>query len=326
MNARENFQRILQFNQPERVIQHLPVYSLSYYGMDHQGFEGGGHDSPVGSRWTDIWGTGWHKIHADVMGMPEINPLANPADVDGYSWPDPDNPRLVEQIYERARAYPGGDMLLAASHRDTLWEKAYMLVGMENMMVYFLERPEFARRVLRRIMDFQLGIARHYLSLGVEMVFLGDDLGTQQGPLLGPRIVGRFLKPEYQRLFDLYRSRGVLIGFHSCGCLASVLEMFMELGVDLLNPVQATANDLDHVRRITQGRMALQGGVSSATLMEGPAERIVAEVRERLWQLGRAGGYVCQPDQGMPYPEEHLRVLDEAVKTYGRYPIPKHTD
>ena len=67
--------------------------------------------------------------------------------------------------------------------------------------------------------------------------------------------------------------------------------------------------------------MALQGGVSSATLMEGPVERIRQEVRTRLWQLGRNGGYVCQPDQGMPYPPEHLRAFEEAVERYGTYPI-----
>jgi uroporphyrinogen decarboxylase len=321
MNPKENFQRILHFDTPERIISDLPVYLLSYFGMDHEGFDGGGDESPVGSRWTDIWGTGWHKIQAGVMGLPEICPLAQMEHLPTYAWPDPDDPRLTRQIYELAQAFPAGDTLLAASHRDTLWEKAYMLVGMENMMVYFLSEPDFARKVLHQIMDFQLGIARHYLNLGVEMVFLGDDLGTQQGPLLGPRIVHAFLEPEYRRLFDLYRQHGVLIGFHSCGNVSSVIDMFMDLGVDLLNPVQASANDLDRLRSITQGRMALQGGVNSATIMDGPVERIVAEVRQRMLQLGAHSGYVCQPDQGMPYPRAHLLAFHEAVETYGKYPL-----
>ena len=72
------------------------------------------------------------------------------------------------------------------------------------------------------------------------MACLGDDLGTQTGSLLGPRIVREFLVPEYRRLFRLYREHGVMIGFHSCGNVDAVLETFMELGVDVLNPVQAT--------------------------------------------------------------------------------------
>ncbi len=321
MDQKENFLRILRFEQPERVISKLPVYRLEYFGMNHEGFDGGGDDSPVGARWTDIWGTGWHKIQPGVMGLPEVCPLAQVENLPSYAWPDADDPRLTQQVYELARAFPGGDLLLAASHRDTLWEKAYMLVGMENMMMYFLSEADFAREVLHRIMDFQLGMARHYLNQGVEMVFLGDDLGTQQGPLLGPRIVHAFLEPEYRRLFDLYRQHGVRIGFHSCGNVASVVEMLMDLGVNLLNPVQASANDLDRLRRITQGRMALRGGVNSATIMEGPQERIVAEVRQRMHQLGAQGGYVCQPDQDMPYPAAHLQAFEDAVERYGRYPL-----
>ena len=95
----------------------------------------------------------------------------------------------------------------------------------------------------------------------------------------------------------------------------------MDLGVDMLNPVQASANDLDHLRRITHGRMALRGGVSSATIMDGPEERIVAEVRRRLHQLGEQGGYICQPDQDLPYPAAHLGAFEEAVERYGHYPL-----
>jgi hypothetical protein len=101
--------------------------------------------------------------------------------------------------------------------------------------------------------------------------------------------------------------------------------------VDVLNPVQATANDLVRVRARTQGRMALQGGVSSATVMEGPVERIMAEVRERLWLLGRHGGYFCTPDQHLPFPARHIEAFEQALDRYGRYPLqpfetPRQTD
>lgn len=80
-------------------------------------------------------------------------------------------------------------------------------------------------------MDFQLGIARHYLSLGVEMVTMSDDLGTQHGLLLSPTLIHDFLLPEYKRLFDLYKSKGVLVNFHSCGYIEPILDVFMDLGV-----------------------------------------------------------------------------------------------
>ncbi len=321
MNARENALRIIRFDRPERVMEGVPTHGVAYLGCNHEGYAGGGHDCPVGTTWTDVWGTVWSKKLEGVMGFPQAHPLAKPENIATYDWPRPDDQRICGRIYEMAKDFDGRDKLLSGSHRETLWEKSYMLVGMESLMQYFFTEPNFARDVLHRIMDFDLSIAKHYLAVGIQYAALGDDLGTQVGPLLGPNILEKFFVPEYRRLFNLYRKHGVLIGFHSCGNIESVLETFMALGVDVLNPVQATANDLDRVRAVTEGRMALQGGVSTATIMAGPPERIVAEVRRRLWQLGRDGGYFCGPDQGLPFPEEHVHALKLAVETYGRYPL-----
>ncbi len=150
------------------------------------------------------------------------------------------------------------------------------------------------REVLRRIMDFHLGIAEHYAELGVEIVSLSDDLGTQQGLLLSPQIIDEFLMPEYRRLIGFYKRRGVTVNFHSCGHVEPLIGRFLERGIDILNPIQASANDLDALRRATQGRIALQGG---------------------------DGGFFCRPDQGMPWPREHLRALEDAVAEFGTYPL-----
>lgn len=320
LSARENALRILRFAAPERVTTAMPGFTIGYFGVNHESFDGGGHHLPVGSTWTDIWGTVWEKEHPDVMGFPRGCPLADPAALRAYDWPDPDDARLVAPIYAHAPERPD-ETFLCGSHRDTLWEKAYMLVGMERMMANFYDEPAFVREVLHRIMDFQLGIARHYLAVGVEMVAMSDDLGTQQGPLLSPWIVDEFLMPEYRRLFDLYRAAGVIIHFHSCGQVEWALERFMDLGVDCLNPVQASANDLARVRARTQGRMALQGGISTGVIMEGPPSRIRDAVRDALWTLGRDGGYFCGPDQGMPFPPAHLEAFHDALATFGTYPL-----
>lgn len=322
MNPKENALKIIRFDNPERVVSSPPVYHLSYHGCNHESFENDlGHNQPVGTKWVDIWGTEWHKEHEGVMGMPKGNPIAEIDSLKSYEWPDPDDERICSKIYKVADWFNGEEALLGGSHRDTLWEKSYMLVGMQNMMIYFYTEPDYVREVLHRIMDFQLGIAEHYIKMGVEIVNFGDDLGTQRGPLINPKTVNDFLVPEYERLFKFYKEKGVLILFHSCGNIVPMLDMFMTLGVDILNPLQATANDLDEVRAKTQGKMTLQGGVSSATIMDGPAERIVSEVRQRMWQLGQEGGYFCSADQGMPFPEAHINALHEAINEYGYYPI-----
>jgi uroporphyrinogen decarboxylase len=123
--------------------------------------------------------------------------------------------------------------------------------------------------------------------------------------------------PEYRRLFSLYKAHDVIIWFHSCGHIEPLLETFIALGIDILDPIQATANNLDRVRQVTQGRMALQGGVSSSTLMNGPVEAIRDEVQRRIRQLGTNGGYFCSPDQGIPWPEAHYAAYRAAVEECG---------
>jgi uroporphyrinogen decarboxylase len=321
MTPKQNALEIIGFGRPERLISGIPGHTICYHGCNHEGYAGGGHHLPVGSSWTDIWGTVWQREHEGVMGFPRGNPLAEVSALRTYPWPSPDDERLVSKVYELRKTWRADETVLMGVHRDTLWEKAYMLVGMDNMMEYFYTEPEFAREVLHRIMDFQMGLSKHYLACGIEMARCGDDLGTQRGPLLGPRIMREFLMPEYRRLMDLYRGRGVLISFHSCGCVEDVVNDFMELGIDILNPVQATANDQDRVRAATRGRMALEGGVSTASIMDGPVERIERETRRAMWRLGRDGGYVCCADQGLPFPPGHIEALKRTVEEHGQYPL-----
>ncbi len=324
MDAKENALHIIRFDKPERITSGPPVHNVAYLGANHEGYTGGGHHVTVGTQWTDIWGTVWYRELDGVMGFPKFHPLNNiQRDLKTYTWPDPDDPRICGCIYKQAELWNHDNTFLSGSHRETLWEKSYMLVGMEALMCAFYTEPGAVRELLHRVMDFQLSIAKHYLAVGVEIVGMGDDLGTQRGLLLSPEILQSFFVPEYRRLFELYKRHGVLINFHSCGHIQPLLGVFMDLGVDILNPVQASANDLEALRAITQDKMALMGGVSSATIVNGPPESIRAEVAQRLWQLGREGGYFCGPDQGMPWPDSHIEVLYDAVEDLGQYPLIK---
>ncbi|MGC9349970.1 MAG: hypothetical protein ACP5JG_17660, partial [Anaerolineae bacterium] len=130
MNARENALRILRFDEPERVVPRPPAHNVAFFGANHEGYDGGGHHLPVGSRWRDIWGVEWHREHRGVMGFPRGHPLAELPDALGtMTWPDHDDPRICGRIYEQAEGWNREQTFLVGSHRDTLWEKSYMLVG-----------------------------------------------------------------------------------------------------------------------------------------------------------------------------------------------------
>ncbi|MDD4891331.1 MAG: uroporphyrinogen decarboxylase family protein [Phycisphaerae bacterium] len=329
MNDLQNALEILRFGKPERVLGGIPTFDCNYYGVNHEPYGGGpgGHDSPIGTQWHDIWGVGWQKQLDGVMGFAIEHPLADLArgGLARFRFPDPDDERLCGRIYQRAKQAreegAADTMFLAGGHRETLWERCYNLVGMDNLMMAFIDAPEAVRELLHRVMDFQLGMARHYLSVGIGCSRLGDDLGTQISLLFSRDILEEFFVPEYRRLTSLYRDRGVIISFHSCGHVEPIVDVFMDIGVNILNPVQATANDVCRIRAATQGRMALQGGVSTHTIMTGPIDAIVRETRLRLWQLGRSGGYFCGPDQGMPFPKANYEAFAATLEEFGQYPL-----
>lgn len=317
MTERENFDEIVRFGNPEWIPSHAPHKEVAFFGANHENARGQGHDSPVGTSWTDIWGTGWHKDLEGVMGFPRVFPLEDLGRLDDFAFPDPDDPAVCGPICQGKAELPAGGPL-SGSHRDTLWERAYMLVGMENLMVSLHTEPESVRRLLRRIMDFHIGIAKHYAAVGVSMVNLTDDHGMQDRLLLGREVFRSFFLPEYMRLIDFYKRRGVSVSFHSCGHIEPLLDDFIDMGIDILNPVQATANDLRAVRARTAGRLVLMGGVDSHIVLEGPPERIRALVKERIALLGADGGYICTPDQGLAFPPAHRAAFEEAVAEFGR--------
>lgn len=324
MTSKENALRIIKYDYPEMVVSEMPVYRIEYHGVNHQSFEepdsADGHDKPVGSRWTDIWGTSWHKEFPGVMGMPEEHPLADVSSLKSYIWPDPDDERICGKIYKMAENHsPEDDNFVFGSHRDTLWEKAYMLVGMENMMEYFYNEPEYAKEILSRIMDFQVGISKHYLNAGIETAGFSDDLGTQNSLILSPDIINEFLLPEYRRLFRIYKEKSVIINFHSCGHIEPLIDMFIELGTDILNPVQSTANDLASISGRVYKKIAVQGAVSTNLIMNGTEDAIRSEVKKVIELLGKDGGYFCSPDQYLPFPETQLKIFNEAVREFGSY-------
>lgn len=322
LSPKQNALEIIRFGKPEYIMSGIPSHDCSFIGVDHEALDGAaGHDSPPGTRWTDIWGIGWHKELENHMGLTEVYPLADLRKLSSFVPPDPNDPRLCSAIYERAKAADRENKFVAGRHRTFLWHLCAMLMGMENIMTAFYDDPDAVKALARKVMDFHIGIAQHYVNIGVELVSVADDLGSQKGLLFSPRILNDIFVPEYRRFFSFYKRHGVMILFHSCGHIEPLLDFFIDLGVDILNPIQVTANNLDAVRQKTQGKIALVGGVASHVIMDGPAERIEDETRTRLYQLGRDGGYFCEGDQGMPYPKEHVRALHETIERYGRYPI-----
>jgi uroporphyrinogen decarboxylase len=319
MDARTNFLEAVRFGNPGYVpcTLSMPVKRVGFYGVNPDD------NRPDGAEtWTDLWQVRHRHQMDGVMPFPVYHPMEHLDDWSEYIWPDPADPALYEDMKNTIAALPDRDaVLVSGSHRSTLLERAWKLVGMDNLFMMMITDPDRVAWLLERIMDFQLGVAEQYVRIGIDMASPGDDHGTQASLLFSPELFRKLYKPQYARLFSFYRSRDIVINFHSDGNVLPLVDDFIELGIDILNPVQATALDLPELRQRTAGRMALLGGVSTGTIEKGTPEDVREEVRNRIRTLGREGGYICGPDHSLPFPPANVAALRSAVEEYGGYPI-----
>ena len=274
------------------------------------------------ANWTDGWGVGWRVTLEEFVPFPKINPLPSLEYLGDFALPDPADLVLGEEA-EALLDHPDRDRLFVTGQLYyLLFERAWALMGMESFMVAFHTHPEEMHELLGRITDYDIRVFDRYLELGVDAVSFSEDLGSQKALMISPAAFREFILPQYQRCFAHVLAAGKVVRFHSCGCVQDIVPDLASIGVTLLNPVQARANDLSRIKAdATAGRMALQGGVDSHLLVIGTPDDVRRETLRVLGALGQGGGYILGPDQGMPWPDENYHAMIETVKTYGVYPL-----
>jgi uroporphyrinogen decarboxylase len=191
---------------------------------------------------------------------------------------------------------------------------------MEGFLTGLITHPQEAHVFCHLLADYARRVFSRYLELEVDAVSFSEDLGTQRALMVSPETFREFLLPEYRYCFAEVLAAGKIVNFHSCGCVDAVAADLASIGVTVLNPVQARANDLAALKTATQGRMALQGGIDTAVLALGTPAQVRDEVARVMAVLKPGGGYVCGPDQSIPgIPEENLAALWSAATELGRY-------
>lgn len=288
-----------------------PISRVCYWGAQP------GDVRPHGeSTWQDPWGVTWRKESPDPSMMPF--PVAHPLEeglgnLDGCSWPEPDAP---QRFLDLMNLQPTAERLLTAEHPFALYERAWLLAGMQNLLTAMAEYPERVDALFDRIGAFELAIARRYVRLGVEAAWIADDYGMSSGLMFSPPMWRRFVKPHLKRLVDCYHEAGTLVIVHSCGNITPLIDEFLALGIDVLDPLQPDCNRLDVIRRRTTGRMCLCGGVAASALLAEELNRTILDTRERIEHLGAGGGYIVGPDDECDFPERSRDAMLRTVEEY----------
>ena len=245
-----------------------------------------------GSRVTDEFGVAWTTSEID-RGSPVGPPILEP-DLAGYTFPDP----RAAYRFEGLGAWCEGN----ARHYTfvwvgDLWERATFLCGMERLLVYLVTEPGFVRSLLRGIADYILGTMDVLFGrFAFDGIALSDDYGTQSGLLIRPEAWRRVLKPLLAEIFARARAAGRTTFLHSCGDVRAIVPDLIELGLDVLHPIQPEALDVLELKRAFGSDLTFCGGLGTQQLLVRATPREVRdEVRRLQREMGRGGGYILEP-------------------------------
>jgi len=274
-----------------------------------------------------IWQIGTRKLpYGDGIGVYEeavVHPLGGAqtvGDVERFPWPDPS-----EWDYGSLRAqcdqwteYP---LLIGTSEPFYLYCR---LRGMERALADLIEAPEIAEAILERIFQVDEGIFRRILNQvadHIDLVYVAEDLGTQESLLMSPRMFRQFLKPRMKRLIGLAHSYGVKVMHHDDGAIRPLIPDLIEAGIDILNPVQWRCHGMDRETLVRDfGRsLIFHGGVDNQqTLPFGTPEDVRRQVAENIRIFRDARGYIVAPCHNIQAntPTANIIALYEAVQEF----------
>jgi uroporphyrinogen decarboxylase len=294
-------------------------------------------ETPDGSFY-DEYNILWKKLAYDYS--PVEPPLADSTveDLDKATWPDPYDPERVEGLREEARAlYENTDYAIVA---DIMcrgpFELAVKLRGYEQFLMDLHLDRKFAMALLDKITETVIALWDVYLgAVGdyVQVVCQGDDIGMQTGLFISPKMYRQFIKPCHQRIYDIIHSRTEAKVFvHSCGSIYDIIPDLIEIGVDILNPLQYGAAKMDRARlkkEFGQDLCFWGGGIDvQQVLPNASLDEIEEEVQRTIEIMAPGGGYVFVPTHNIQpdvTPDRVHKVYETALK-HRRYPIAKRSD
>ena len=273
-------------------------------------------DPKEGIRY-DNWGIGWDMTLAEGYWI-RSRPLENLTDLDRYDLPDPHEGRLYSSAKETVKRY-GDEYFILADQGFCLFERAHCLRGFENTLMDLLRNRGFIEELLDRITEYQVAVARRFVDLGVDGGYTGDDFGHQRGLIFSPELWRKFFKPRYERIWKVYKSAGLPVFHHSCGDIREILPDMIELGLDVLNPVQPQAMPIEELAARYGETLTFWGGISTqVTLPFGTPEEVQEEVLRCMRTLGRNNGYIIGPSHDLTtdVPLANFDALLLAIRRY----------
>ena len=222
---------------------------------------------------------------------------------------------------EQAEALHAAARPAIGSMQCTIWETAWYMRGMENLMCDMMSEDPMAEALLDRVTDLAVQRAVSFAEAGADGVFLGDDIGMQRTIMMSEGLYGEWIKPRLKKVIDAARSvnPALLIFYHSCGRVTELIPQLIEAGIDVLNPVQPECMDFRTIHDTFGDRLSFHGTIGTQSVMPfGSPEDVRRKVFENLDIAGKKGGlYVCPTHLLEPeVPVENVVAYIQACRDY----------
>jgi len=253
--------------------------------------------------YVDEWGVGWDVQPYETPFGPgnytEMvkHPLADDAAISGYRPPDPNRPELYTDAAQVVANFKE-DYWIVGVTVTTILETAWALRGLQQMLLDMALDPDVANHLLDIPYHYHLAAAKKLVELGVDMIWTGDDIGSQNEMMISPRMWRQYLKPRMANFISELKSINpeIKIAYHSDGNIKRIIPELIEIGVDVLNPIQPASMDPAEIKGEFGDRLCFWGSIDEQhTLPFGFPADVAAEVRKRMETIGRGGGLILAP-------------------------------
>ena len=295
-----------------------------------QGFANSYYKS-LDSDYTDEWGVDFKIVEYNTKNSighyTEISghPLEEDCAIDNYTPPDPSDKRRYKPSKKLKEEY-GKEYAIMGVIVCTIFETAWALRGLDRLMMDFITNEELTNRILDIPFNYHLYAGKKLVSMGVDIIWTGDDMGGQNGMLISPDIWRKYFKPRMARLISELKdiNPDLKIAYHSDGKIYPIIDELVEIGLDVLNPVQPKCMNPYYLKKRYGKSLSLWGSIDiQETLPFGTPKEVENEVKDRIKNLGPGGGFIISPTHHVQIDTslENFFAFWNAAEKYGKYPV-----
>ncbi|MCD4824596.1 MAG: hypothetical protein K8S55_08305 [Phycisphaerae bacterium] len=314
MNAKENLLRAIGHNKPQWVPNGMEnVVTICSPVVERPGSPG-----------KDAFGVEW-SLEEGAQGGTYPSHEGNPV-TDLLKWREQTTIPDVNQIdwssiESQAAAIDREDCMVSGFIEMGLFERSYLLLGMDEALVAYLTEPKLMEELISAVADYKILLIQKFDDIAnLDMIWYGDDWGTQNNLFLPPDTWRKIIKPHTQRIYNCMKERNIIVNQHSCGKITDIFADMIEMGADIWNPCQP-CNDLAALKKQFADKITFCGGIDSQFVLDKPGvttDEVRTEVRTRIDQLAENGGYIAAPSHGVPYDQELIDAMNNEIMTYGK--------